>query len=52
MKGSDLNLDSMVKAGHVIAEVAGTPIKAEISGIIRGLIRNGLKVKEGLKLLI
>lgn len=38
-----------VEAGHVIAKVAGCPVKAKISGVLRGLIRDGFEVTEGMK---
>jgi xanthine dehydrogenase accessory factor len=39
-----------VTAGEVIASVAGKPIKSEIGGIIRALMRPGVKVAKGAKL--
>ncbi len=44
-----LELGALVKAGDLIAEVAGKPVKAEIPGLVRGLIRPGLQVTQGLK---
>lgn len=38
-----------VEAGHVIAKVAGCPVKAKISGVLRGLIRDGFAVTKGMK---
>lgn len=37
-------------AGEIIAYVGETPIKATISGIVRGMIREGYPVKKGLKI--
>lgn len=38
-----------VEAGQTVAEVDGVPMKAEISGILRGLLQPGLPVWKGLK---
>lgn len=43
-------LGDSVSAGEVVAFVAGQPVKAEIGGILRGLLRDGLEVKKGTKL--
>ncbi len=43
------DIGDSVKAGEVIAEVDGTPLKARINGIIRGMLRDGTHVWEGLK---
>jgi xanthine dehydrogenase accessory factor len=37
-------------AGEEVASVAGQPVKAEIGGVIRALMRNGTKVAGGTKL--
>ncbi|QZY54046.1 selenium-dependent molybdenum cofactor biosynthesis protein YqeB [Crassaminicella profunda] len=52
----DGNIDNMkdigdiVKKDELIAYVGNTPIKATISGLLRGIIRNGSMVKKGLKI--
>jgi len=38
-----------VTPGDVIAEVEGKPVKAVIAGVVRGLLRDGIRVTEGLK---
>ena len=38
-----------VEAGQVVASVAGQPVAANISGVLRGLLADGLPVKPGLK---
>ena len=43
------NIGDLVQAGDVVAYVEGQPVKAIISGIIRGLLRDGTKVTKGLK---
>ena len=40
----------IVDKGQVIAMVGDTPVKAAISGVIRGLIRDGYPVFEGMKI--
>jgi len=47
---TDKEIGEMVSAGDVIASVAGQPVKAEIDGIIRALLRSGTVVKKGTKL--
>lgn len=39
-----------VEAGEVVAHVNGCPVPATISGVLRGLIRDGLTVTAGLKI--
>jgi len=39
-----------VEAGQLLAEVAGKPINAPFSGVLRGLIHPGLRVTKGLKI--
>jgi len=47
---TEKNIGDTVAAGEEIASVAGQPIKAEIGGIIRALMRRGTKVAKGTKL--
>ncbi|MDD5015432.1 MAG: selenium-dependent molybdenum cofactor biosynthesis protein YqeB [Atribacterota bacterium] len=42
-------IGDLVKAGEVIAEVEGIPLKAEISGVLRGLIYSQSWVARGMK---
>jgi xanthine dehydrogenase accessory factor len=42
-------IGDFAQSGEVIAFVDGSPIKATISGVIRGLLRNGIDVYEGMK---
>jgi xanthine dehydrogenase accessory factor len=39
----------MVRVGEVIAMVGETPIYAQISGVLRGLVHDGLVVRHGMK---
>lgn len=39
----------LVKEGETVGFVAGEPMKATISGVLRGLIADGAEVKKGLK---
>jgi xanthine dehydrogenase accessory factor len=43
------DIGDMVAAQEVIAQVEGEPIRANIPGVIRGLLRDGTKVTKGLK---
>lgn len=42
-------IGDFVKAEDVVAMVEGSPIEAEIDGIVRGLLRDGIEVWEGMK---
>lgn len=42
-------IGQLVQRGDVVATVGGVPIIAEISGVVRGILRYGLEVKKGLK---
>ena len=42
-------IGDMVQAGDVVAEVSGIPVKALISGVVRGLLREGTPVHKGMK---
>ncbi len=39
----------MVQAGEVVATVGGVPMPAQISGVLRGLVHDGLVVSQGMK---
>lgn len=47
---TDREIGEMVSAGEVVASVAGKPVRVEIAGIIRALLRNETAVKKGTKL--
>jgi xanthine dehydrogenase accessory factor len=47
---TEREIGDLVSAGEEVASVAGKPIKAEIEGIVRALLRNGTAVKKGTKL--
>jgi xanthine dehydrogenase accessory factor len=38
-----------VQAGETVAEVEGAPVKAGISGVLRGILRDGIRVREQTK---
>lgn len=40
----------LVEEGQVLARVGETPVYASISGVLRGIIRDGYPVREGLKI--
>jgi xanthine dehydrogenase accessory factor len=46
----DLDIGSFVKTGDRIGTVGGITVKARIAGVIRGLIRQGVKVHQGMKI--
>ena len=45
-----LDLGSRVEEGQVVGEVAGDPLVATIGGTLRGIVRDGLRVPPGAKL--
>ncbi|WP_312906752.1 selenium-dependent molybdenum cofactor biosynthesis protein YqeB [Tissierella praeacuta] len=44
------DIGSKIEAGEIVGETGGIKIPAKISGILRGIIKEGLYVKEGLKI--
>jgi len=46
----DCCIGTVVRKGDVIAHVNGTPVEAQIGGVVRGLIQEGLCVDTGLKI--
>ncbi len=46
---TDKKIGDYSQSGEVIAVVDGSPIRAGITGVIRGLLRNGSSVKQGMK---
>lgn len=44
------NIGEIVKSGEVIALIDGEKIKTDISGVLRGIIRDGYEVSKGLKI--
>lgn len=42
-------LGDLVEKDQVVAVVAGAPVRTQLAGVIRGLIRPGAQVKKGLK---
>lgn len=45
-----LDLGSHVEAGQVVGQVDGEPLIAKLAGIIRGIVKDGLRVQAGTKL--
>jgi len=43
------DIGDYVEAGEVVAEVDGAPVKAQIKGVIRGMLRDGTDVWKGMK---
>jgi len=46
---SDAQIGQAVEAGQAVAWVAEQPVQASISGVLRGLLHNGLLVRKGQK---
>jgi xanthine dehydrogenase accessory factor len=44
------DLGDQVEAGQIVGEVEGTSLAAKVGGIIRGIVKSGLRVAEGAKL--
>ncbi|MAF49612.1 MAG: selenium-dependent molybdenum cofactor biosynthesis protein YqeB [Rhodospirillales bacterium] len=47
---TDLDIGARVGKGDVIGRIGGQPVTAALDGVLRGLIRAGTEVREGLKL--
>lgn len=47
---SDLEIGAQVQEGQVVGDVNGMPVKAELTGLLRGLIRPGTVVTDKLKI--
>ncbi len=47
---SVMKLGDMVSGGDVVGELNETAVKTEISGLLRGLIYDGVRVSEGMKI--
>jgi len=48
---TDREIGDSVVAGEVVGWVEGLPLKAPISGVLRGLLRSGVRVSKGTKLI-
>ncbi len=44
------SIGELVTCGEVMAEVAGSPVVAQASGLLRGMMRSGVEVKAGMKI--
>jgi len=42
-------IGDLVHPGEVVAQVNGCPIRAQIKGVLRGLLKDGILVEEGIK---
>ncbi len=47
---AELAIGDLVAAGNTVGRIGDTLIRAEIEGIIRGLVQHGLEVKQGMKI--
>jgi len=43
-------IGDLIESGEIIAKIAGVPLKAEISGVLRGMIDSRIRVTEGMKI--
>jgi xanthine dehydrogenase accessory factor len=48
---SPLEIGAIVKAGGVLGSVGGVEIRSKLNGILRGLLRGGILVKKGTKII-
>jgi xanthine dehydrogenase accessory factor len=46
---SRFNIGDMIKAGDIVADVDGHPMAAEIGGVLRGILKDGILVDKGVK---
>lgn len=44
-----VEIGDQVEAGQKVAEIDGDPVNCQIAGVVHGLLRDGLKVKAGVK---
>jgi xanthine dehydrogenase accessory factor len=44
-----VEIGELVEPGQVVADVAGQPVLANFAGVLRGLVRSGLPVRQGMK---
>ena len=44
-----VEIGDQVEAGQMVAEIDGEPVRSQIKGVVHGLLRDGLKVKAGVK---
>jgi len=42
-------IGDLVQAGETVAEVDGLPIRAQIQGMLRGMLKDGIEVQQGIK---
>jgi len=42
-------IGNLVNVGDLVGEVDGNPVRAQIHGVLRGLLKDGIPVKEGMK---
>ena len=43
-------IGDVVEAGEIVGEIAGMPVRAEIAGLLRGLLHDGVETQAGMKL--
>ena len=45
-----VRIGDLVKKGQVVAKTGGVPVHAQMSGIVRGMLQEGVQVEKGLKI--
>jgi len=45
-----VDIDDIVSLGQILCEVDGVLVKSQIAGVVRGILKDGLTVEQGLKL--
>ena len=45
-----VQIGQQVEKGQIVAETGGIPVRAQMSGIVRGMLQSGVWVKRGLKI--
>jgi xanthine dehydrogenase accessory factor len=47
---SNAKIGDLVEKGQVLCTVDGEPVKAKLSGVVRGLLHDGVEATEGMKI--
>lgn len=47
---TQVDIGDRIKAGEIVADVKGVPVRAVFEGIVRGMMHGGVQVKEGQKI--
>jgi xanthine dehydrogenase accessory factor len=47
---ASVKIGALVEKGDLLGEVAGEPVHAKLSGVVRGLLHDGVEAAEGMKI--